>query len=111
MIRTTFSLNVVLIAGEYYPGAVRMKPSQSIKPISYLKAHTAGVLRQVNDTREPVVITQNGEARAVLQDVASYEELQESIALLKLVAQGERSIDEGQMRPLRRVVADLRKQI
>ncbi len=88
-----------------------MKPSQSIKPISSLKANTAEVLRQVNDTREPVVITQNGEARAVVQDVGSYEQLQESLALLKLIAQGKRSFEEGQTRPLRRVVAELRKQL
>jgi prevent-host-death family protein len=88
-----------------------MKPSQTIKPISYVKANTAEVLRQVNETREPVVITQNGEARAVLQDVGSYEELQESLALLKLIAQGKRDLDDGHARPLRRVVADLRQQL
>lgn len=88
-----------------------MKPSQTIKPISYVKANTAEVLRQVNETREPVVITQNGEAKAVLQDVGSYEELQESLALLKLIAQGKRSLDEGQTRPLRRAIADLRKHL
>jgi prevent-host-death family protein len=88
-----------------------MKPSQTIKPISYVKANTAEVLRQVNETREPVVITQNGEAKAVLQDVGSYEELQESLALLKLIAQGKRDLDDGHARPLRRVVADLRKQL
>jgi prevent-host-death family protein len=88
-----------------------MKPGQTIKPISYVKANTAEVLRQVNETREPVVITQNGEAKAVLQDVGSYEELQESLALLKLIAQGKRDLDDGHARPLRRVVADLRKQL
>jgi prevent-host-death family protein len=88
-----------------------MRPTQSIRPISYLKANTAEVLRQVNDTREPMVITQNGEARAVVQDVASYEQLQESLAVLKLIAQGKRSWEAGESRPLRRVVADLRKHL
>ena len=59
-----------------------------IKPISYLKAHSADLIRELGDGAPPLIITQNGEAKAVLQDVGSYEATQESLALLKLLALG-----------------------
>lgn len=72
-----------------------MKYSTRIKPISYLKANAAEVVRELTDQREPLVITQNGEAKAVIQDVASFEQTQETMALLKILALGNRQIDEG----------------
>ena len=72
-----------------------MRYSSQVKPISYLKAHTAEVVRQLTERREPLVITQNGEAKVVIQDVATYEETQETLALLKILALGERQIEEG----------------
>ena len=74
-----------------------MKYSTQIKPISYLKANAAGIIRQLAQERKPLVITQNGEAKAVLQDVASYEETQETMALLKILALGNRQIEEGRV--------------
>ena len=71
-----------------------MKYSTRIKPISYLKANAAEVVRQLAEEREPLVITQNGEAKAVIQDVASFEQTQETLALLKLLALGNRQIEE-----------------
>ena len=61
-----------------------MKLSSQIKPISYFKANAAEIVRQLAAQREPMVITQNGEATAVIQDIASYEETQETMALLKI---------------------------
>ena len=61
--------------------------SQDIKPISYLKAKTADVINNVNDNRRSIIITQNGEAKAVIQDIKSYENLQNSLNLLKLIVQ------------------------
>jgi len=72
-----------------------MKLSTQIRPISYLKAHTAEVVRQLTEQREPLVITQNGEAKAVMQDVKSFEETQQTLALLKLLALGEQQIEDG----------------
>ena len=69
-----------------------MKLSQQVKPISYLKANAAEVLNQLQESREPLVITQNGEAKAVIQDIHSYEALQEDIALLKLLALGKQQL-------------------
>lgn len=74
-----------------------MKYSTQIKPISYLKANAAEVVRQLTEQREPLVITQNGEAKMVIQDVASYEETQETMALLKILALGNRQIEEGKV--------------
>jgi prevent-host-death family protein len=67
--------------------------SSQVKPISYLKANAAEVLARLAENREPLVITQNGEAKAVLQDVASFEETQETLALLKILALGQRVAD------------------
>ena len=72
-----------------------MKFKTHIRPISYLKANAAEVVRQLTDLREPMVITQNGEAKAVLQDVASFEQTQETMAFLKILALGQRQIEEG----------------
>lgn len=69
--------------------------TMSSHPVSYVKAHLAEVLASASSTGEPVVITQNGEETAVLQDVASYTALKRTLAMLKLVAQGERDVDEG----------------
>ncbi len=85
-----------------------MKPSKSIRPISFLKTHTADVVRDVNENRETIIITQNGEARAIVQDIATYEQTQETMALLKLLAQGRRDIDESRARPFRKAINQLR---
>ena len=85
-----------------------MRYSSQIKPISYLKANAAEVLLQLAKQREPLVITQNGEAKAVIQDVASYEETQEMLALLKILALGNQEIEAGKFKSVAEVVARLR---
>lgn len=85
-----------------------MKSAQ-IKPVSYLKAHTAEVIRQITTIREPIVITQNGEAKMILQDMASYESTQETMALLKILALGNRQIENGEVIPIREVIKRLRE--
>ncbi|KKO44288.1 hypothetical protein WG68_16780 [Arsukibacterium ikkense] len=74
-----------------------MKYSNQIKPISYLKSHTAELVKNVNEQREPYIITQNGEAKVVLQDIKSYEQTQEVLALLKILALGNQQIAQGQV--------------
>ncbi|PIU17263.1 MAG: antitoxin, Phd family protein [Gallionellales bacterium CG_4_9_14_0_8_um_filter_59_50] len=85
-----------------------MRYSSQIKPISYLKANAAEVLYQLNEDRQPMVITQNGEAKAVLQDVASFESTQETLALLKVLALGNHEIEQGKAKPIADVVQRLR---
>jgi prevent-host-death family protein len=85
-----------------------MRYSSQVRPISYLKANAAEVLRQIGEDREPVLITQNGLAKAVIQDVASYEATQDTLALLKILALGNRQVEEGRVAPIGKVVARLR---
>jgi prevent-host-death family protein len=87
-----------------------MRYSSQVKPISYLKANAAEVLARVAEERAPFVITQNGEAKAVLQDIASFEETQETLALLKILALGNQDVEAGRVRPVTEVVARLRAQ-
>ena len=88
-----------------------MKLSKAIKPISYLKSHTAEIFRNLEKNRQPLIITQNGEARAVVQDIASYEATQESLALLKILAQSTSSVKQGKTRPAKKAFSELRKNI
>ena len=75
-----------------------MNISRDIKPVTYLKAKAADLLKQINETHRPVIITQNGEPRAVLQDPKSYENMRNAIGILKLISQGERDIRSGRVK-------------
>ena len=85
-----------------------MRYSAQVKPISYLKARAAEVLSDLAEKREPMVITQNGEAKAVIQDVASFEQIQDTLALLKLLALGNRDVETRRAKPARTVIERLR---
>lgn len=88
-----------------------MKLSDQVKPISYLKAHAPEIVRSLSATRQPVVLTVHGEAKAVLQDVAQYEETQETLALLKVLALTNRQVEEGKVRPASEAFARLRERL
>ncbi|SHJ66329.1 prevent-host-death family protein [Malonomonas rubra DSM 5091] len=85
-----------------------MKLSSQIKPISYLKAHASEILRTLSEQDEPLVITQNGEAKVVMQSIESYEQTQETMALLKILALGSRQIEEGKVQPAGNVIQRIR---
>lgn len=74
-----------------------MKLSTQVKPISHFKAHAAEIIQDMGRGAQPMVITQNGEAKAILQDIASYEQTQETMALLKILALGSRQVEEGKV--------------
>jgi prevent-host-death family protein len=82
-----------------------MNISKDIKPITYLKSRAPDLLKQINQTHRPVIITQNGEPRAVLQDPESYENMRNAIGILKLISQGEEDIRSGKSRPQEEVFA------
>lgn len=88
-----------------------MKYSTRIKPISYLKANAAEIVRTLAEERSALVITQNGEAKAVMQDVATYEKTQETMALLKILALGNRETDAGKVVRAAEAIRSLRKRI
>lgn len=85
-----------------------MRYSTQIKPISYVKAHAAELIERITEEREPIIITQNGEARAVLIDIHSYEQSQETLALLQILALGEKEIQAGKTVPLEEVIREIR---
>ena len=76
---------------------VAMKIKEDIRPISYVKAHAADILIQVNKTRRPIFVTQNGEAKAVLLDSESYENMKNAIGLLKVISQSEKDVKNGRI--------------
>jgi prevent-host-death family protein len=85
-----------------------MRYASRVKPISYLKANAAEVLAELNELREPLIITQHGEARAVVQDIASYEQTQETLALLKILALGQQDAEAGRVKPALEVIERLK---
>ena len=87
-----------------------MKLSSQIKPISYLKAHAAEIVRSLGEQGEPLVITQNGQAKVVMQDIESYEQTQETMALLKILALGAGQVEEGKVQRAADVIKGLREQ-
>ncbi len=88
-----------------------MKLSESVKPISYLKAHTSELIRDVSENHKTLVITLNGEAKVIVQDLASYEQMKESIAMLKMLAQSSKSKAEGRYKTAKQTFKDLRARI
>ena len=88
-----------------------MKLSESIQPISYLKAHASEIIRTVAEKRETLIITQNGKAKAVLQDIHLYEETQESLAMLKILAKSNKQLKESKIKEVGAVFNDLNERI
>lgn len=84
-----------------------MKFSSQIKPISYLKSHAAQIVSEITESRQPLLITQNGEAKLVVMDVRSYEEQEQTMALLKILAMGSKEIQQGKFRDAEDFFADL----
>ena len=86
-----------------------MKLSTQIKPISYLKAHAAEIVRTMSEKNEPLVITQNGKAKVVIQNIESYEQTLETMALLKILALGNQQIEAGKVEFAANVINRLRE--
>jgi len=87
-----------------------MNITDDIKPVTYLKSRAADLLNQINETHRPVIITQNGEPRAVLQDPKSYENMRNAIGILKLISQGEVDIRNGRTKSQEDVFKDIEKE-
>ena len=86
-----------------------MNISQDIRPVTYLKSRAADLLKQINETHRPVIITQNGEPKAVLQDPKSFEEMRNAIGMLKLISQGEEEIRNGKSKSQQEVFENIEK--
>ena len=88
-----------------------MKLSESIKPISYLKAHASELVREISDGHKTLIITQNGEAKVVIQDLESYEKMKESLTLLKMLAQSGSSKGKGRYKTAKKAFKDINSRI
>jgi prevent-host-death family protein len=91
--------------------AAIIKLSQDIKPISYLRNNMAEVFRKLNESQGTIIITQNGEAKAALVDIKAYEDLQETLSMLELIAQGNKSLSEGRFQPADQVLDEFEERI
>jgi len=85
--------------------------SEDIKPVSFLKSRTADVIKSVTETKRAIIITQNGEAKAVVQDIKSYENLQNSLAMLKMIIQSENEIKNGDFIEQDKMFEELEKEL
>lgn len=88
-----------------------MKLSTAVKPISYLKAHASELIRDITNTRQTLVVTHNGEAKVVVQDIRSYERMQETLALLKILTRSKQNIRRGRSKSMDDVFGSLEKRI
>jgi prevent-host-death family protein len=88
-----------------------MNITLDIKPVTYLKSRAADLLKQINETQRPVIITQNGEPKAVLQDPKSYENMRNAIGILKLISLGEEDIRAGRIKSQEEVFSQIEKML
>lgn len=88
-----------------------MNITKDIKSVTYLKSRAANMLEQINNTHRPVIITQNGEPRAILQDPQSYENMRNTIGLLKLISQGEGDIKSGKTKMQKEVFDNIERKL
>jgi prevent-host-death family protein len=86
-----------------------MKFSAQVKPISYLKSHAAEIVNTLSESQEPMLITQNGEAKLIVMDIKSYEKYEETLSMLKILALGHHQIEKGAFRSADDVFSDLDK--
>jgi prevent-host-death family protein len=86
-----------------------MKLKDSIKPVSYVKAHMAEIIKKLEHSPDPIIITQNGEAKAVMVGVDEYERVQNAFALLRIAAMGSRDVRQGRFQPISEAMQDLRE--
>jgi prevent-host-death family protein len=98
---TTFSVYRKLTQGR------KMSPADHVKPISYLNSDAAQIVKDLTALGEPLLITQDGEAKFVIQDVCSYEKIQQTLALLKLLAFGKQDIERGKFKDAAEFLAAL----
>ena len=88
-----------------------MKLSQDLKPVSYVKNNMSEVIRNLNKNQGTMIITQNGEAKAAIMDIKAYEDLQETLAMLEMIAQGNKNLTEGRYRPAEQVFKEFEERI
>lgn len=84
-----------------------MKIKEKIKPITYMKTNAADILATVSESHTPIIITHNGEAKMVIQDIETYQKIQDALNMMKLIAMGKKSVNDGTIKPARKVFSKL----
>ena len=87
-----------------------MKLSERVRPISWLKSHAAEIVRDFEEDRSPLIVTQNGEAKMIVMDIRTYEEQLETMAFLKLINMGKKEIAEVKCQTVERFFTDMEKE-
>ena len=88
-----------------------MKHSESIKPISYIKANAAEVIKDINESKKPLIVTQNGEAKVIIQDLESFEKMQDTMLMLKIIAQGRNEVEKKSVKSAKSAFSSIRKRV
>jgi prevent-host-death family protein len=88
-----------------------MKLSTAVKPISYLKAHASRLIRDLSSRQGTIIVTLNGHVRAVIQDIHTYEQTQETLALLKILTRSQQNVRRGKVKSLDATFASLERRI
>jgi prevent-host-death family protein len=84
---------------------------ENVKPISYIKTNAAEMMKYVNERKTPIIITQNGEAKAVLMDIETYQDTEDAFALMNIIKIAEKDVENGKVRNVDDVFNDLREKI
>jgi prevent-host-death family protein len=100
-----------MVLYKYWGNSMAINLKNDIKPISYIKTNAAEMMKYVNERKNPIVITQNGEARAVLVDIETYQETQDAFALMNLIKIAEKDIQNGNVEPAKKVFSELKQEI
>lgn len=90
---------------------LKMNISKDIKPVTYLKTRAGDLLKEINETHRPIIITQNGVPKAVIQDPGSYESMRNALGILKLISLGEEQIKKNKSKTQEEVFKNLEKKL
>ncbi|MCD4817266.1 MAG: type II toxin-antitoxin system Phd/YefM family antitoxin [Candidatus Cloacimonetes bacterium] len=88
-----------------------MNLSESIKSLNYFKLHTAEAIQKIIENHQPLILTENGDAKVIVQNIKDYEQFQESIVMLKILALSNKNLQEGKYNQLKESFSSVRNRI
>jgi prevent-host-death family protein len=92
-------------------GGSTMRLSESVKPLTWVKANAAQMLKHIEETGEPVVVTKNGEAKAIILDIREHEKNLDTMAMLRMLADSAADLKTGRYRGADEVFSGARKKL
>jgi prevent-host-death family protein len=97
-----------MVLYKYWGNEMSVNLKADIKPISYIKTNAADMMKYVNENKNPIIITQNGEAKAVLMDVDSYQDMQNAFSLMGIIKEAEKEIERKDYKEFDVVFSELK---